>query len=183
MTLQAKIEQAFADRPRPAQVVDRRVTQFDSDVDEALWFQGRDRRELTRRDWQQHSSAIFFFSPEGFAYYLPSLLRVSMEKPSEWLYATDVLLSFLDLSPSIEGWPDHVAERLFALRSKELEAMQEWLVAMCDDPNYRGYGLSGSGPGDKFGRALQAVDLLQRRIERTQMESRAGVSGSPAQTE
>ncbi|HET8823509.1 MAG TPA: hypothetical protein VFM77_00145, partial [Terriglobales bacterium] len=71
MTLAEKIEHVFSSRTRPAQVVPDQVLQFDSDVEEALWFSGRDWRDLTWQDWQEHSCAFYFFRPEAFAYYLP----------------------------------------------------------------------------------------------------------------
>jgi len=74
------------------------------------------------------------------------------------------------MSPAPEGWPDHTAERLRTLRSEELNTVKEWLLVLCDYPTYRGYGISAAGPGDKFGRAFETLELLQREIERKQSE-------------
>ena len=95
-TLQDRIEAAFAGRAMPAEVVDASVTQFDSDVDEALWFAGREWRELRWKDWLDHSSALLFFSREAFAYYLPSLLLHSARNTSDWSYAVDSLIGELE---------------------------------------------------------------------------------------
>jgi hypothetical protein len=40
----------------------------DSDIEDALWFTGRDWQEITWQNWQEHSSAIHFFVPDAFAY-------------------------------------------------------------------------------------------------------------------
>src|SRR5258707_3372556 len=100
-----KIECVFSSRPKPAQVrLADEVFQLDSDVEEALWFSGRDWHELTWQSWQAHSCAIFFFDPEAFAYYLPSVLLLSAQNPSESLNAADSLISRLDRSPDVAGW-------------------------------------------------------------------------------
>jgi hypothetical protein len=79
-----KIESAFSSRAKPAQVrLADGVFQLDFEVEEALWFSGRDWHELTWQDWQEHSSAIYFFDSEAFAYYLPSVLLLSAQRPSE----------------------------------------------------------------------------------------------------
>jgi hypothetical protein len=69
MKLTDKIKRAFFSRIKPAQVrLHDGVLQLDSDAEEALWFSGRDWHQLTWQDWQEHSSAIFFFDPDAFAY-------------------------------------------------------------------------------------------------------------------
>lgn len=163
-TLQEKIEAAFAGRTMPAEVIDPSVFQFDSDVDEALWFAGRDWRELRWKDWLEHSAAPLFFSREAFAYYLPSLLLLSAQNPNDWSSAVDSLLGELDRSPSVEGWNEHFTRRFLGLRRAELDAMKEWLLCMCDSPFYRGYGYAACGPGERFARAFETVDLIQKEL-------------------
>jgi len=86
MKLAATIEHVFSSRAKPAQVrLADEVIQLDDDVEDALWFSGRDWHELTWQNWQEHSDAIFFFDPEAFAYYLPSILLLSAQNPNESL--------------------------------------------------------------------------------------------------
>jgi hypothetical protein len=86
MDLPEKIERAFAWREKPAEVVDpEKHIQFDSDVEEALWFAGRDRHDIDWRDWQEHPEALGFFSRDALAYYLPSALLLSLRRPQEEL--------------------------------------------------------------------------------------------------
>jgi len=173
-TLQKRIEQAFAGRQKPADVIEpENLVQFDSDVEEALWFAGHDWHDVEWNDWKEHSCAIHFLSPEAFGYYLPSLLLVTAQDPTEWLYAVDSLIWELDLSPSVDAWPDHFARRFLALRSEELSILKEWLLLICEYPTYEGYGFSASGPGDKFGRAFDTVDLLQKEIEGKRLKNGA----------
>lgn len=178
MTVQTRIEEVFAGRQRPAEVLDSAVTQFDSDAEECLWFAGRDWHELTGKDWQEHRCAIYFFSPEAFAYYLPSLLLLSAQDPSAEMEAADVLISYLDLSPSVDGWPENFAPRFLELRSEELDVLKEWLLCICESPAYRGWGLSASGAGNRFGRAFETVNLLQEEIQRRHREDDPTLSGT-----
>lgn len=168
MNLAEKIEGIFAPRPKPAQVrVDDEVRlQLDADVEESLWFSGRDWHELRWRDWQEHSSGIFFFDPETFAYYLPSILLLSVQNPSKRLTAADSLMSQLDRSPDVEDWPDDFATRFLELSPRELDVLKEWLLQVCEYTPYKRWGIAGSGPGDAFGRAYDTVDLLQKEVRR-----------------
>ena len=167
MTLAEKIERVFSHRPKPAQVrLDDGVIQLDFEVEEALWFSGRDWRELTWQDWQEHSSAIYFFDPEAFAYYLPSVLVLSAHNPSVSLFAADSLINELDQSPDTEGWKLGLASRFLVLNSAELAVLKEWLLQVCEYVPYKRWGIAGSGPGDTFGRAFDTVDLLQKEVER-----------------
>ena len=167
MTLAEKIERAFSSRHKPAQVrLADEVIQLDDDVEEALWFSGRDWHELTWQDWQHHSNAIFFFDPESFAYYLPSLLLLSAQNPSHSLNAADSLINMLDCSPDPEGWPEGTERRFLGLNQSELDVLKEWLLHLCEYVTYRGWGISASGPGDTLGRAFDTLDLLQKRAER-----------------
>jgi hypothetical protein len=167
ITLADKIERAFSSRPKPAQVrLADEVFQFDFEVEEALWFSGRDWHEITWQDWQEQSSAIYFFDPEAFAYYLPSVLLLSAQDPNECLQAADSLINQLDQSPDPEGWTQGLVRRFLELNAAELDVLKEWLLQVCEYVPYRGWGIAASGPGDTFGRAFDTVDLLQKEVER-----------------
>jgi len=167
MTLAEKIERVFAHRAMPDSVVDMvKCFQIDSDVEEALWFTGRDWRSITWDDWREHSNAIFFFDSEAFAYYLPSVLFLSAQRPSEDLMAADSLISELDCSPDPEGWPEGLATRFLRLNWAELDVLKEWLLQICEYADYRGYGIAASGAGERLGRAFDTVDLLQKKVQR-----------------
>ena len=166
MTLAEKIADVFSSRVKPAQVIADDVTQLDSDVDEALWFSGRDWHELTWQDWQEHSCAFYFFRPEAFAYYLPSLLVLAVQNQKDSLNAADSLISELDCSPDLDGWPVGLADRFLVLNSSELNVLKEWLLQVCGYIPYKGVGPSASGPGDRLGRAFDTLTLLQKEIEK-----------------
>lgn len=167
VTLSEKIERTFGKRSRPTQVIlDNRSLQLDADVKDALWFSGRDWHELTWGDWQDHSSAIFFFDPSSFAYYLPSILLLSHANPRDSLLVANSLISLLDRSPDTAEWTDDFANQFLILHPEELEVLKEWLIDVCEYVPYRRWGIAASGPGDTFGRAYETVDLLKTESER-----------------
>jgi hypothetical protein len=173
MKLAEKIERAFSSRPKLPEVrLDDGVFQLDSDVEDALWFSGRDWHELTWQNWQEHSCAIYFFDPEAFAYYLPSILILSAQNQSEWLQAVDSLIGELDRSPDPDGWTEDLVGRYLGLNPAELSVLKEWLLQICEYETYKKWGNAGSGPGDTFGRAFDTIDLLQKEVERRRLASR-----------
>ena len=172
MTLSERIERAFEHREMPDSVVDMTNRfQIDSDVEEALWFKGRNWHSITWDDWQKHSDAIFFFDPEAFAYYLPSLLLLSSQNPDEALMAADSLINELDQSPDPEGWTDGLVRRFLGLDPAELDVMKDWLLQVCEYVPYKGWGIAASGPGDTFGRAFDTLNLVQQEVERRRLAS------------
>jgi len=162
MKLSEQIERVFSSRTKPVQVrLADEVIQLDDDVEDALWFSGRDWHELTWQDWQEHSCAIYFFDPEAFAYYLPSLLLLSAQNPKDSLNAADSLISELDRSPDPKGWTEGFVSRFLELNRAELDVLKEWLLQVCEYVPYKQVGLAASGPGDTLGRAFDTINLLQ----------------------
>jgi hypothetical protein len=78
----------------------------------------------------------------------------------------DSLISELDCSPDPEGWPEGLATRFIELNWIELQVLKEWLLQICEYAPYRGYGITGSGPGEWLGRAFDTVHLLQKEVQR-----------------
>jgi len=159
----AKIQTAFAHRKMPSEVIQMEGRfQIDSDVEDTLWFQGRDWREVTCDDWRQRYCAVHFLSPEAFAYYLPSLLILTLENPGTPTLAFESIIYDLDRSPSTDGWPPRRADRFFGLRPEEYDVLKEWLLFACQNVPFFRWGDAASGPGEMFGRAFDTVDLLQK---------------------
>ena len=167
MELLEKIERTFTRRKMPLNLVEpASLVHPDSDIEDALWFTGRDWREITWQNWQEHSSAIHFFVSDAFAYYLPSVLLLSSQNPGEALMAADSLISELDRSPDPEGWTEGLLRRFLGLTPEELYVLKEWLLQICEYVPYKGLGIAAAGPGETFGRAFDTVDLLQKEVER-----------------
>lgn len=167
MELEEKIERAFSSRRMPDRVVaEDQLIQLDSDVEEALWFAGRDWHELTWRNWREHSNSIFFFNREAFAYYLPSVLILSAQNPNDCLMAADTVISDLDITPDPNAWTEGLMRRFLGLHPPELEVLKDWLVYVCEFGAYTGVGASASGAGERLGRAFDTLSLLQVEIRR-----------------
>ena len=115
---------------------------------------------------EEHYVATSFFSKDAFAYYLPSLLLVSLNDQNSVLMAAQSVIWDLDRTPSTEGWNDLFIEHFLGLRFNEYEAMKEWLLQLCEYPAYKRCGNAGSGPGDSFGRTYDTVVLLQQESVR-----------------
>lgn len=157
VTLLRQIEQAFGDRPKPSKLVEERVPVTPEQRD-ALWFGGRDWRDVTWSDWESHRDAVYAFMPEAFAYYLPSILALSYGHPDQWFAPADGLLQVLNRSPVVEYWDAFITTRLVGLRAAEYEVLKEWLLSLS--------GHKDSDTEDALSRAFDTVNLLQKETER-----------------
>jgi hypothetical protein len=164
MNLDQQIDQAFGHRAKPKVVLTPNYP-VASDAEDALWFSGRDWREITWEDWERHRDALYAFTPEAFGYYLPSILSLSSQRPDKWFWPADALLQVLDRSPIVEYWDAFLTTRLLGLQSAEYEALKGWLLSLS--------GQKDSGSEDALGRAFETVDLLQRETDRVRAVLRA----------
>jgi hypothetical protein len=168
MTLQEKIEEAFAHRKMPEYTVDPDYVKQhpgDSDVEDALSFQEKDWREITCSHWNKHWCAFNFLSREALAYYLPSLLLLPLLQPLDHMdMAIDSLVYELDRTPptSPEDFPTEC--RLAGLTHSEYEALKEWLLFMSENYPNLAIGAAKGGPGDLFGRAFDTIAVLQKGL-------------------
>lgn len=174
MGLAELIENAFEGREMPAKVTDSDcTTRIHPDVEGALWFSGRNWREITWDDWSGRSDALFFFTRDALAYWLPSVLLLSLERPDEELTSASNLITILgalDWAPSPDHWRDYFRARFVGFRIEEYEAMKEWLLFISNLETYRTY--KRRSPGDIFERAIETLCLAQR-------ESAGAAAGAP----
>lgn len=171
----AKIKQAFAHRAIPVEVVEMEGRfQIDSDVDDALWFQGRDWRSLTREDWDQRHWGFTFLNPKAFAYLLPSVLVLTIQDPKNApILAVDSFVWALDRSPGAENLDPLLLERYQELTNGEFEAIKEWLLWACENVPGVFVGRASGGPGDGFGRAFDTLLLLQAEAKKYRTQKQA----------
>jgi hypothetical protein len=157
MNLNQKIKCAFEHRLKPDFLVNTQGYPG-SDESDALWFSGRDWTEITYADWESHSGALYAFTGEAFAYYLPSILSLSSSQPRKWLSPADTLLRMLDRSPVIEYLDSFITTRLIGLETAEYEVLKEWLLSLSGHIN--------DDAEDALCRGLETVDLLQKETQR-----------------
>jgi hypothetical protein len=160
MNLNQKIKCAFEHRLKPNAIINYQDAP-DSDESDALWFSGRDWSEITCADWENHSGALYAFTSEAFAYYLPSILSLSSSQPKKWLWPTDTLLRILDRSPVIEYWDSFITTRLIGLEAAEYEVLKDWLLSLSGHIN--------GDAEDALCRGLETVELLQKETQRVRV--------------
>jgi hypothetical protein len=165
----ARIERVFEHRLIPDEVVEMKGRlQVDSDVEDALWFEGRDWRELTCEDWDKRHWGFIFLNPRSFAYYLPSILVLTVQDPRNCpILAVDSFVWQLDHSPGVENLDLPLRERYLELSNEEFEVIKEWLLWACENVPGVFIGASSGGSGDGFGRAFDALLLLQADAEKS----------------
>jgi hypothetical protein len=170
MELSEVIEKAFAGREMPMKVTDSDCSvPDDSDIEDVLWFSGRNWREITWNDWKVHDVALSFFTRDALAYWLPSVLLLSLQRPGEYLSSAAYLIRTFgsrNWAPSPDHWKDYFRARFVGLRTEEYEAIKEWLLFMSNLETYRKYINIKPGPGDIFERAFETVGLLQQETMR-----------------
>jgi hypothetical protein len=164
MTLHHQIEKAFAARSIPTKLVEIKTPVTPEQID-ALWFRGQDWRVITREDWDSHRDAIYAFTPEAFAYYLPSIICLSIELPQKWFFPVDSLLRILDCSPVVEYWDSFIATRLIGLKKEEYEILKEWILWLSEYPP--------TGLEVDFGRVFDTVNLLENETNRVRKFSQS----------
>ena len=150
-----QVERAFAHRAKPEAVIEPRNPMPDDE--DALWFAGRDWREITARDWNDHSDAFFRFAPEAFRYYLQSILCLVAKNPDENLLAADALIGCLDRSPNVEWWDQFLLDHLLGLEIDEYDGIDSWIVMLSEK--------SHCYKEDSLTRASQTVHLLREQAE------------------
>jgi hypothetical protein len=169
MELAEVIEKAFAGREMPVKVTNLDCsTPIYVGLEDALWFSGRNWREIVWNDWKSRAEALCYFNRDAIAYWLPSVLLLSLQRPDERLISASTLIKILgslDWAPSPDHWTDYFRTRFVGLRTEEYEAIKEWLLFMSNLETYRTYRKPSAG--DIFERAFETVCLAQQ-------ESRAG---------
>ena len=136
--------------------------QVDSDVEDGLWFQGKEWREIAKEDWEQRYCGLSYLSAAAFVYYLPSILTLTLRDPQNSPdLAIDSLVWQLDSSPGVENLSPF-SYRYFELTDDEFEAVKAWLLWACENKRDVFYGMAVDGPGDGFGRAFDAINLLHK---------------------
>jgi hypothetical protein len=132
------IKAVFSNHQKPETVIFP-GQELRGDYEDALWFQGRDWESIEWDDWQYYPDSLTFFHSEGFRYYLPSVLILSLERANEWLKVADSLMMSLIELPNDTPWKDNVYKRFQVLSISELELLRDWCMLMT---NAKGYGHS-----------------------------------------
>jgi hypothetical protein len=123
------IKSAFCARKLPGHAIDPQldIAYLSPDEADALWFQARDWRDLTRDDWQKHYCGIFFFTSEALAYYLPSIMQHSIENRDDAILAEDsAVMALGSKTPALAGCQHHSCACL-VLSNDERDVAVRWM--------------------------------------------------------
>lgn len=154
MNIFQNIENAFSTRKMPIEVVEI-GGDITTEKKDAMWFKNRDWREIEWDEWEKYRDAFFSFTPEAFAYYLPSILTLSLKNPDRLFLPAQALLQVLDRSPVVEYWDEFIVTRLFEFNFEEYNIIAEWIEILSDSC------LIASD--DTLGRAFDTIAILQNR--------------------
>jgi hypothetical protein len=159
MSFSERVERAFALRKMPVELIGRFAPGlYCSDEEDALWFAQRSWQDLTKEDWIHHGDAVFRFTHEAFAYYIPSLLILSIEAPDHWLKAADAVVNLLESGSALENWGYSQKSGFIGFTCEEFAIIREWLVFFQNRETYNeAYGT------DRVNGALKSLELLQNR--------------------
>nr|WP_272545282.1 hypothetical protein [Burkholderia cepacia] len=127
------IGRAFSERKRPMSVVPT-VSPDTNDYNDALHFSNLLWDETTAYDWTNYADAVYRFTPEAFCYFLPGIMRVSIEDNQVALTVIESLMASLDRSPVVEYWDDYFLQRWPKLTDVECDAVIEWLLWLNEHP-------------------------------------------------
>lgn len=143
--LREKIVSAFAEVEYPGDsfLVDMNPHGFNHEQEDLLnAFRGKHWRDLTLKEL--HNTGLFFFTPQGFHYFLPAYLIVSIEDYED----ADVLpfetISSLQSELSAESGRTDKFERTVRLFTpSQREAIREFLMYMRDEHSAESYHSRG----------------------------------------
>jgi hypothetical protein len=112
--------------------------------------------ETTGDIWEKYFDVYCYFSAEAFCYYLPGIIKVSLEEQEPNLIAVSSIISDLDRSCNQDGWDDLFLARWPLLTSQELCVVQEWIwwLSSCQKTSH---------VDDSLMRSLETIELLKSK--------------------
>lgn len=144
--------EAFAGRTRPI-VMTNSLELSKDDLDDLLCIACFDWNELTGEHWEKYFDVTSWFSPEAFCYYLPSIIKVSIEEHQPNLIVVDSIIWALDRSPRTESWDELFLQRWPLLSIDECRSIQEWVFWLSSFSN-------SNLVDDSLARAVETLELL-----------------------
>lgn len=154
MELVRQIEDAFAHRQKPRDVVPRKYPGTDEYAD-AGHFEGKEWKAVDLNLIMRNQDAIYAFTPQAFLYYLPAFLTVPVLENRPELLTNQAIVTMLDRSPNTEFWDQFFVDRFSVLTDQELSALEGWILWLTD---------SGSGyfSDESLSQSLPTIDLLRK---------------------
>jgi hypothetical protein len=155
---------AFGWRSPPDKLTDS-VQIGAEDMADLVTFARNSWAETTVVLWEQHFDVIHYFSPLAFCYYLPGVIKATVEANEANLVVVGSVIGQLDRSPTPAWWDDHFLSRWPLLTAPELDVMQAWIIWLTTcghNPFWQG----------ELDRAFDTLSLLQTRLKDASANSR-----------
>jgi len=155
MNLICAIKNAFSWRARP-QILVGSSKLTSSELETVEIFNRLNWDQVNGDLLEKHFDVMTLISPEAFCYFLPGILKASVEEEEPDLILATNIVSMLDRTPNPDWWDEFFLARWPKLRIAECVVLQEWLFWLAEI-NVR------SVSDDSLERALQTVELLKIR--------------------
>lgn len=154
MNISSMLE-AFQWRIRPIVISDS-IHLSKYELDDLLFITSFDWNEITGELWEKYFDVISWFSPDAFCYYLPSIIKVSIEESQPNLIVVESIVYMLDRNPEPEWWDEFFLKRWTLFTIQECKAIQEWIfwLSSFNKSNH---------DDDSLERALETIELLISR--------------------
>ena len=170
MSVLDELKRAFRERSEPAKLWS--PEHVPEDVKEVESFSGLDWSDMTTVHLDQNHSAIYFFSPEAFAYFLPRILAAGVAEDRADLLAFDAIVGSLDRSPRADYWDDGFRHQWMRLSSEECRAVQLWLLWMQERE-------AANHDENAFDRAFDTLTLLAEHADADSSAPRLSPDAGP----
>lgn len=150
-----RIEVAFGWRVRPGSCVVSNAPRTD-EYEDAGAFDDIEWKDVSDKMLNKHPAAIYGFSPEAFAYYLPGIMASAVRDNAPDSRAVDGVVAMLDRSNQAGTWDDWFVARWSLFSVDELVVVSDWLLWLASSGDA---GFTDS----QLTRALDTVDMLRAR--------------------
>jgi len=125
-SISSKIDEAFATRERPLALPKGFEDPGSGEKEELLKFLETKREDLNYNTIQWNNAAWYYFDHKFFAYFLPSILKLSIEKPDNNYLLFDFIIWELQRLKPFEA-EDPITQKWKYLNVVELGCVLDWL--------------------------------------------------------
>lgn len=127
-----------------------------TEIEDLKLFANFSRYETTGDIWEKFFDIYCFFSAEAFCYYLPGIIRASLDDDEPNLIVISSIINELDRSSDQEAWDELFLDRWSLLTHPELCVVQDWVWWLSSKNNT-------SFSDDSLMRSIETLENLKTR--------------------
>ena len=122
-----QINEAFKMRYRPEKLIaSDSLTSFE--IDEVNQFCVDSYSSISERLLDDNYEVLSAVTPDAFAYYLPMVIKYSLENHSIDNMSADSIIGYIDRSDKFENWEEFFVKRWSLFSTEELSSIEEWMI-------------------------------------------------------